>query len=366
MKPDQMRSVLNMRNGVMMVVMFVFLGGGLYVKSAGLLSPGPLSAVSKSEEPIEGYFSHAEFEKDCSHCHAPVHCLTDTRCQECHMDVAHQRTTAEGLHGRLPGTSECQNCHVEHQGRDAMITSMAFANLDHQALSGFSLALHQTDYAGAHMDCQSCHAQEQFSIGALDCITCHVENDHDGMAEHIETYSAKCVECHDGADRMQNFEHADHYMLEGAHVDAECAACHVEQVYSGLTRFCADCHDAEPEHIELMGLECDRCHTATAWTPAPLTRHQFAIDHGELAAEDCDACHVNTYTEYTCYGCHDHTVDSIRQSHLPLGIVEYEQCAACHPTGLSGEGEQYWKQYNESVSLSSLENVIAQGAQAKP
>jgi hypothetical protein len=84
--------------------------------------PGPLSEMALRGEALEGYGSHAEFEQSCGHCHAPVHCITDTRCQDCHMDVAKQRSSGEGLHARLPGTGRCQTCHIEHQGREMVLT----------------------------------------------------------------------------------------------------------------------------------------------------------------------------------------------------------------------------------------------------
>ncbi len=136
------------RTGVSML-MACLLSAGLYVGVKGystLLAPGPLSAVQEQGTELGGYGSHAEFEQECGHCHAPVHCITASRCQECHLDVAQDRMTAVGLHGRLPA-NQCQDCHVEHQGREAVITEFAFRNVDHEKLSGFSLADHQVDYA---------------------------------------------------------------------------------------------------------------------------------------------------------------------------------------------------------------------------
>ena len=88
--------------GLLPCILICLLGGWMILKKTGVLSPGRLSAVNENGETLGGYISHAEFEQECGHCHAPVHCVTDTRCQDCHLDVARQRAEAEGIHGSLP------------------------------------------------------------------------------------------------------------------------------------------------------------------------------------------------------------------------------------------------------------------------
>jgi len=68
-----------------------------------LLFPGHLTANAHKNEEIQGFVSHAEFEQDCGHCHGPIHCVEDRRCQDCHYEVAQDRANSTGLHGRLPG-----------------------------------------------------------------------------------------------------------------------------------------------------------------------------------------------------------------------------------------------------------------------
>lgn len=306
-------------------------------------SPGALSAAQAKSEPLGGYMSHAEFEKECGHCHAPIHCITDTRCQSCHIEIARQREEATGLHGRLPVVDKCQTCHIEHQGHDAVITTFAFANLDHEALADFSLVLHQQDYDGQEMNCESCHAQNIYTEETLDCTTCHSGADHDFMAEHIELYGLDCVSCHDGRDRFSDFDHNQVYALEGLHVETECLDCHPEQVFAGTPQDCLSCHEDPEVHVGLFGLECDRCHTAQAWVPAELTRHLFPLDHGGEGEIVCETCHENSYVELTCYGCHDHLLGEMIEIHAAEDIDEgvdvvEEKCIDCHPTGkLTGQ-----------------------------
>jgi len=144
-----------------LAALFAF-SGFIYLKKSGQLSPGPLSAAHPNKQPLNGYVSHADFETQCSHCHAPMHCITDSRCQDCHQEIARQRATANGLHGKLPGTNKCQNCHVEHRGPETTITELAFINVNHFKLANFSLARHTKDYDGENMNCESCHSQGVF------------------------------------------------------------------------------------------------------------------------------------------------------------------------------------------------------------
>jgi hypothetical protein len=311
----------------------VILAGGYGLKTSGYLSPGPVSAIHPQNQPISGYVSHADFQQECGHCHAPIHCITDDRCQECHQNIARQRSEGFGLHNALPGTEKCQTCHTEHQGSDHSLTHLALQNISHERLSGFSLERHKVDYADNPLDCHSCHGQDSFARETLDCITCHAEADHDYLAAHIEEFGAGCVDCHDGKDRMIDFDHDPIYPLDGAHEQVECDACHLDDQYAVTPNTCAGCH-AEPElHANLFGTDCARCHTTNAWVPAQLIQHTFALNHdvGTDTIEDCETCHGGTYTEYPCYTCHEK--EEMEIVHLKHDIQNIEDCLSCHPTG---------------------------------
>ena len=100
---------------------------------------------------------------------------------------------------------------------------------------------------------------------------------------------------------------------------------------------CIACHDEPALHAESFGINCSYCHTLEAWKPALLTRHTFAIDHGDEGNQTCQTCHVDTYVEYTCYICHDHTPQDMEIFHVEEGYPEYDACIECHPTGAGGE-----------------------------
>jgi hypothetical protein len=319
---------------VILLAFFIVSGAGFLSKGKMLLFPGPISATAPKGEPLNGYPNHAAFEQNCQHCHSPVHCITDSRCESCHLEIARQRTSAdEGLHSRLPDAGRCQACHLEHQGREVVITEFAFLNVDHRQLSGFSLEKHQKDYAGEQLNCRSCHGQDRYISQTLDCLTCHVEEDHDFMAEHLETYGSTCVPCHDGSGRFSGWEHDQVYPLDGAHQDLECQECHLEGNFLETPRECSGCHEDPEVHLGSFGLDCQRCHTSQAWTPAYLTDHTFDLDHGSQQPLECSTCHTDHYSANTCYGCHDHQPAEMMIVHFRESIYVYDHCADCHPTG---------------------------------
>jgi len=108
---------------------------------------------------------------------------------------------------------------------------------------------------------------------------------------------------------------------------------------------CRACHEEPSVHADRFGLNCARCHTLQAWKPALLTRHTFMLDHGGEGNVDCQTCHTYTYSEHTCYECHDHTPEQMEEVHAQEEIFEFENCVVCHPTGQEGEGKIYRDNY---------------------
>jgi hypothetical protein len=335
---EKLRGLVQSRIGRTLLLALVgmsLLGAAWGLKKS--YDPGPVSAASPHGQPINGYESHAAFEKDCKHCHAPVRCLSANLCQDCHLEIARQRADASGLHGLLPDTGKCQTCHREHQGRDAVLTAVSFANVDHERLTGYSLDKHGTDYDGTPLTCRRCHLDGRLSAKSVDCTGCHNADDPHYMGEHAQRFGGDCLLCHDGHDRMIGFDHDQVFVLEGAHQDADCEDCHVEQTFTGMSGDCTACHPEPEVHAGQFGLDCMRCHGVAAWTPAQLTQHVFRLDHGGEGQVECEICHVGTYVEYTCYGCHDHQLADMEEVHAQEGIADFEACMDCHPTGEEGE-----------------------------
>lgn len=295
--------------------------------------PGPLSGVNRSGEMLGGFSSHATFEQNCAHCHAPIHCITDTKCQDCHMDVARQRAEAVGLHSLFPGTEKCQTCHKEHRGRETVISQVLLKNINHQALTGFSLNLHETRFDGTAMVCEDCHTEGRFARDEVSCLACHEDADGELIAEHSAKHGDNCLGCHDGTRAIIEFEHDDVYVLEVGHLGLGCVDCHQEQLFVGTPQTCDGCHTEPDVHAGSFGQDCARCHTAVAWAPAQLTQHRFVLTHGDGVLLECQTCHVSSYTAVSCESCH--TLADMEAAHLPDKVSDYaaDACVHCHPTG---------------------------------
>lgn len=251
---------------------------------------------------------------------------TPVECSGCHAE-------SPVHHGMFEGT--CKTCHSTSGWTPAILEGEPF---DHETHTGFSLMRHGLDFEGDVIHCNDCHQGSLVSFDVNSCINCHTteENGAAFMFEHQAQYGQTCQGCHDGRDRMSDFKHDSVFPLQDRHAEIECQACHIDQVYTGTPQECVSCH-AEPElHAGFFGLSCQNCHTARAWAPAHLKAHNFPLDHGEGGESECQVCHNESYTRYTCYGCHDHQEAAITAGHIEAGITleELPDCAACHPDGV--------------------------------
>ncbi len=102
---------------------------------------------------------------------------------------------------------------------------------------------------------------------------------------------------------------------------------------------CAACHEQPDVHVNQFGLDCTRCHSLKAWTPALLTRHTFALDHGNEGQVACETCHTETYAQHTCYSCHEHQPEEMINIHEKESVFNIDACIDCHPTGAPGEAQ---------------------------
>jgi hypothetical protein len=101
---------------------------------------------------------------------------------------------------------------------------------------------------------------------------------------------------------------------------------------------CASCHlDDQPDEHAAFGTTCARCHETTAFAPARLTQHTFDLGHAEIGEQECQTCHNHSYDQVNCMGCHTESGRTEAIHQVQLGIIEMDDCASCHPTGLSGD-----------------------------
>ncbi len=279
--------------------------------------------------------------RPCAQCHTPAQSPGERtglerfknaplECQGCHAEPpAHL-----GLFG-----SACQDCHTDEGWLPAIWKGEPF---DHAVDAAFSLARHQLDYQGQPLTCAGCHAAQVEADVLPTCIRCHADGAEGAafMQQHQETFGPDCLACHDGVDRMGDFDHNRVFVLDGAHGELDCQECHAGQRFRGTPGECIGCH-AEPEiHAGVFGERCQDCHATQAWSPAQLTNHTFPLDHGEQGLVACETCHPSRYVEYTCYGCHEHEPIDIQEEHLEenISLAELAECARCHPNGTEAEG----------------------------
>lgn len=249
-----------------------------------------------------------------------------TTCVDCHENPV--------LHAGYFG-DRCEECHAPSGWLTVRWKDQYF----NHTFTGFNLARHALDYAGAAITCKSCHPESLGGFDAQACIDCHRAESLIWLDSHQMIKGKDCIGCHDGVDRMATFNHDLYYPLEGRHLEALCVACHAageaEETYAGLPSQCKDCHPEPELHAGVFGVECQHCHDATAWSPAYLRDHLFPFDHGGARLTDCRLCHKSSYMGYSCYGCHDHQAAEIEILHRKVNITgeELRTCMDCHPDG---------------------------------
>jgi hypothetical protein len=197
------------------LLLFIGLGFSLWFNRGLAFSPGKVTAKSAVGVEIQGYTSHADFEKQCVTCHEPLTSNLATKCLNCHTDVDQETKTGLGIHSQLATVNECASCHPEHRGRDFDPTKASFQLFDHST-AGFSLNWHQVNYDATPLQCSECHKSIKYSIvDNKPCLDCHSGHEKNFAKAHIGDFGANCLGCHDGQDRMINFEHSQTgYALE--------------------------------------------------------------------------------------------------------------------------------------------------------
>jgi hypothetical protein len=279
------------------------------------LSPGDLS---KGHTDLEGV-------NNCTRCHETGQKLNPQKCLNCHVLLAQRIKDNKGLHAQ-PEYRQCENCHVEHQGRTASLIywSGGQDQFDH-ALTGYSLS-------GKHrgLNCRKCHVnnfivnREIYIKNKIDldrtflglnpeCLVCHSD-------EHRGQFTKKCSDCHqqDNWVPASGFSHSrTAFPLTGQHQKIDCKKCHPlitdnkSQADPNYLKFsslayssCQNCH--QDVHQNKFGSSCSTCHITSGWKEVTLTTFR-----------------------------HDRTNYPLRGRHVQL------RCEQCHPPGASHKISRY-------------------------
>lgn len=229
---------------------------------------------------------------------------------------------------------DCKVCHSEQSWSDVQF--------DHE-ITGYHLE-------GQHVGvkCSDCHQLESFSLAERDCNSCHLD-------VHQAKLGAVCESCHSpmGWSRINLIAiHSNTtFPLTGAHLNLDCKACHISEVeneFTSLNTECFNCHvsdfRANPNEIHdflKANINCEDCHTTSAWHPAGFRNHDrfFPIFSGAHSGawSSCSDCHISPgdFKVFSCVTCHEHNQQDMDDKHREVSGYVYlsSACYSCHPNG---------------------------------
>lgn len=202
----------------------------------------------------------------------------------------------------------------------------------HEPLASDCLACHQP-FAGASSErCIACHAVAEIGLRTVAGVSLEASartaTEPRAVAFHQELREPACVACHSdhaGVLRYRDARRFSHALLK-ARAAEECSSCHPRP---------------EDELHEALSGQCSACHTVEGWTPATFDHAEsFVLDRDHDV--ECSTCHITSdYSEYTCYGCHEHSERGIRAEHEEEGIRDFQDCVECHRSADEDEAEEH-------------------------
>jgi len=317
--------------------------------------------------PIDAYVA-----RGCAGCHLDPHTSSlGLDCEQCHSQISWAPTGLVGEHAatRFPlmgvhAIAACESCHegaatgqfrgaptqceICHQADLTLATDpnhsangwVADCQKCHQPTASWQGAFVNHDFfplAGGHggLDCTQCHTVPGIFSGlSTDCYSCHAPNYQTAPNHVAGNYSHNCEECHSTrAWSPATFKHSS-FALTGAHTSLDCLQCHGGGVYAGLPSDCYSCHSANyqtaPNHVAgNYSMNCEQCHSTTAWLPAAFDHSSFALVGGHSGL-DCTQCHVGgVYAGLPtdCYSCHATDYQGA-SDHASLNLSH--DCEQCH------------------------------------
>ena len=185
----------------------------------------------------------------------------------------------------------------------------------HKQLETDCFACHAPLFGAASERCTSCHKPAE--IGRMTTKGVPVVKPLAAIPFHQKLATRDCVACHSdhaGVKRYRQQGRFNHALLQKEVLD-QCHSCHKPP--------------ADSLHQQITG-NCGQCHNQSKWVPATFDHGKyFELDRDHNAR--CITCHMgNDYKRYTCYGCHEHSVDKIRREHIEEGIRDFDNCVECH------------------------------------
>jgi len=223
-------------------------------------------AWQRMANPGELSKAHAFLDHNCSACHTPVKGVEAVNCAVCHANddsILQRQPTA--FHADV---GSCKDCHSEHGGRNAEITSMdhnVFAKIGRRQLekatksSGDESAalLRWLKQSGTESDrpvpSAFVHPALSNAERTLDCASCHSNDDR-----HFGLFSNDCAACHETKKwNLPEFRHP-------SPASQDCAQCHQAPPSHYMMHFkMISAKVAAKPHAKVS--ECYTCHQTTSW-----------------------------------------------------------------------------------------------------
>ncbi|RZA22538.1 MAG: hypothetical protein EOP10_15175 [Proteobacteria bacterium] len=218
-----------------------------------------------------------------------------------------------------------------------------------------------------HKDCLKCH-EVGGGVPNNKCMDCHKDiSSHVDAKKHFHGLmnGKACIDCHKehkgrnaiiNAFDQKTFDHSrTGFILDGAHVRAECTSCHTEKRSEKITRksdtqffgkqgsTCLSCHAKDDIHFfetpKFKGKDCGTCHVTEAWKNVEKFDHTRETGYalvGIHAEQSCKKCHVSegkNNIKYSwprletqkCLSCHK---DQHKTNFSPR--FQGPQCLSCH------------------------------------
>jgi hypothetical protein len=235
-------------------------------------------------------------------------------------------------HGPLK--NPCSDCHSTQSWKELTLP-MKF----NHSSTGFALQ-------GMHVNvpCIQCHTTKRFAGTPSECYACHRDDFAKALIPNhqLGKFSHDCLTCHTAnVWKPSIFQHAKtNFQLSGAHLSVDCASCHTNNRFAGLSSECFSCHQKDylqtksPDHAAAQfSRDCLTCHTMNGWTPSTFnhSKTDFTLVGAHVTME-CSSCHKNGRfrgTPVDCYSCHQgQYVKAVNPNHAAAQFNH--DCSACH------------------------------------
>ena len=287
-------------------------------------SPGYGASLERFVMPGPVSEAHANLEDACANCHSPLRDEPQTGlCVVCHENVEEDLAAGMGFHGRHAevAENECQQCHTEHEGRDAPTLVFDLSQLNH-TMTDFPLL-----WAHSAVSCEGCHQENvSFHETPSTCVGCHQADD-----PHASALGGACDDCHTQRNWQETrFNHDQTtFSLLGRHEALSCSSCHENNMFAGTPTTCAACHQSDDIHGGRLGTACEQCHGTNTWSRNIFDHSAtgFLLTNGHSGLS-CVACHtsppLSSLNGRSCVGCH--ASDDVHDGN------NGSMCANCHVT----------------------------------